>query len=491
MRDILEQVANGKTKFEPLDHDRDSLREFQRIANRIISAEKRGYLSQVVPSKIPVRGDLVFNHVTVIGGLTFEGEQFVSQLGPSSLGGDPVPMDDHTYDNIRKVILDIINRTVNVVYEPNQYEHIIEGVTEVFSRLEGWHDGNTSIRNPVCLSQADCDLTFEILNDLKREGIIVDGLNRDNPGPPFFRLAPKSKPMPKDQSPTKTEKLVFISHSSVDEDLADKLVDMLSDALHLRRSDFVCTSVEGSKLQGGANTDDVLRHEIREVPAFLSLLTPQSFASTYVLFELGARWLCEKHHIPLLAKGAETQLLKEPLKAKNALHLSKDTNVLQLVDNLASIIDRRPEPPNSYLKKVRAVVEVSRKGEIQEIIRLANIRLRECVDIVKAAGNLQAGIGEVRGFQRSWNRTREEVVVIVNDVLASHADLGIVGQPASNGWLDQNANGQSPYSVMQAQRRGTHVVRVVGHGDRLTALAFEQLENPSCMIVVEAHYNPY
>lgn len=155
----------------------------------------------------------------------------------------------------------------------------------------------------------------------------------------------------------KSSKLIFVSHSSADDDLATALVDMLCTALHLRVGDFLCTSVDGAKLRGGDDTDDVLRHQIRELPAFLSLLTPKAVTSTYVLFELGARWGSEKHHIPLLAKGAGSEVLKEPLKATNALRLSKEADVLQLVDDLGNVLNRTPEPASSYHQKMLTVVE--------------------------------------------------------------------------------------------------------------------------------------
>jgi hypothetical protein len=176
------------------------------------------------------------------------------------------------------------------------------------------------------------------------------------------QAASSGAPSDVEPQPAKTNKLIFISHSNFDRDLADALVDMLCAALHLRRSDFLCTSVEGAKLRGGDQTDTVLRRAIREVPAFLSLFTPKAVASTYVLFELGARWGNEKHHIPLLAKGAGPGEIKDPLKATNALQLSEDNEVLQLVEDLAPIIQRKPEPANSYLKKAQKVAEISRAG---------------------------------------------------------------------------------------------------------------------------------
>jgi hypothetical protein len=289
----------------------------------------------------------------------------------------------------------------------------------------------------------------------------------------------------------KTSKRIFVSHSSEDEDLAEALVEMLCAALHLRRSEFVCTSVEGAKLRGGDDTDNFLRREISETPAFLSLLTPKAVTSTYVLFELGARWGSGEHHIPLLAKGAGTDVLKEPLKAKNALRLSEEANVLQLVEDLAVLLGCTAEPPNSYLKKVRDVAQISSAGEIVEIERLARMRLRECVDILKNAGSLESGLGEIRGLQRSLKQKREEVVVIVDDRIALHANSGAVNQDANiHGWPDQKSNGRPCYPSMKSQRRGIRIAQIVNQGARQTALAFETVDNPGCMIVAEAHYHP-
>jgi hypothetical protein len=152
---------------------------------------------------------------------------------------------------------------------------------------------------------------------------------------------------------------IFVSHSSADQDLAEALVDLLCQALHLRRADFLCTSVPGSKLQGGDHTDCTLRRAIVEVPAFLSILSPKAVTSTYVLFELGARWGIDKHHIPLLARGAGAELLKEPLKSTNALKLSSEHDVLQLVTDLARILAINSEPPASFISRVKDVVRIS------------------------------------------------------------------------------------------------------------------------------------
>lgn len=161
----------------------------------------------------------------------------------------------------------------------------------------------------------------------------------------------------------KSSKRIFVSHSSADRDLAEALVDLIGEALSIPRSEILCTSVDGAKLRGGDNANDVLRAEINQVPAFISILTRKAVSSTYVLFELGARWGCNKHHIPLLAKSAGTEVLKAPLD-KHAQKLNVESDVLQLIHDLAHVLNQPEQPANSYIKKAHRVVELAGEAEI-------------------------------------------------------------------------------------------------------------------------------
>jgi Mrp family chromosome partitioning ATPase len=228
-----------------------------------------------------------------------------------------------------------------------------------------------------------------------------------------FREASIVEPMPE----MKNSKLVFVSHSSVDEDIAEALVDLLCTALPLRRADFRCTSVAGAQLGGGDITDDRLRREIREAPAFLSLITKQSFASTYVLFELGARWGSGQPHIPLLAKGAGVEVLKEPLKATNALQLNDENNVLQLVHDLAGILGRKSEPPHSYINKVRKVVEISIAGvasqslETKERLTIDQIERLPKVPLIMTIPQIGKNWNEANSLSWFYTGLRDRLLV--------------------------------------------------------------------------------
>jgi hypothetical protein len=158
-----------------------------------------------------------------------------------------------------------------------------------------------------------------------------------------------------------TELQLFISHASSDGDTAKALVELFEKALKLPARAIRCTSVDGYRLPVGADTDEQLRREIFVAKAFVGLLTPRSVTSAYVLFELGARWGAKRHLAPVLARGADAQLLAGPLSSLNTLRLSRREEVLQLVEDISEYLELPLEPLASFQGAVDAVVAVSNR----------------------------------------------------------------------------------------------------------------------------------
>ena len=98
------------------------------------------------------------------------------------------------------------------------------------------------------------------------------------------------------ESAPKADKAVdiFISHSSGDLEFTKQLLALLRSALRLPAASIRCTSVDGHRLTGGADTDEQLRREVHDATAFIGVISATSLNSMYVAFELGARWGAEK-----------------------------------------------------------------------------------------------------------------------------------------------------------------------------------------------------
>ncbi len=156
---------------------------------------------------------------------------------------------------------------------------------------------------------------------------------------------------------------IFISHSSSDATVAEKLVALFRSALNLGARDIRCTSVEGHRLPAGADIDDVLRAEILSVPVFIGLVSHASFESAYVLFELGARWGANRHLIPVLAPGVNASILKGPIAGLNAVSCGVAAQLHQLVQDVSEFLGVESERPDAYQSIIEEIVAGGSRGQ--------------------------------------------------------------------------------------------------------------------------------
>jgi hypothetical protein len=136
---------------------------------------------------------------------------------------------------------------------------------------------------------------------------------------------------------------------------------LLRTAFTIPRDKILCTSVDGYRLPGGVDTDDELRAAVLQSTTLVGIITPASQRSSYVLFELGARWGTNKHLIPLTAKGVSAGELKGPIAGKNALDCSSRPSVQQLIGDLGTILEMDPERADVYDKHLGRVVRAAKR----------------------------------------------------------------------------------------------------------------------------------
>ena len=151
---------------------------------------------------------------------------------------------------------------------------------------------------------------------------------------------------------------IFISHSSSDLEFAKLLLALLRSALRLPAASIRCTSVDGHRLPGGADTDEQLRREVHDATAFIGIISAASLNSMYVAFELGARWGAQRHLLPLLTPGADASILSGPLAGVNALRSDNASQLHQMIDEVGNLLGVEPERAQVFQAEIDALLSV-------------------------------------------------------------------------------------------------------------------------------------
>jgi hypothetical protein len=157
---------------------------------------------------------------------------------------------------------------------------------------------------------------------------------------------------------------IFISHRHKDVKIAEAVVNLLESAFQIEKNDIRCTSVQPYTLPSGEQSSEKLRTEISAAEVVIGLLTPDTRESNYVVAELGAAWGCNVAIFPLLARGATYEHVPEPLNERNCLSLQKESDCLQLIDDIAkkSSLTRRAEVSGRVTRDAKSLSEIANES---------------------------------------------------------------------------------------------------------------------------------
>jgi hypothetical protein len=152
--------------------------------------------------------------------------------------------------------------------------------------------------------------------------------------------------------------LVLISHTNKGKMLAEALIELLQAGLGLLPSHTLCSNVNEYWTAEGVNTEAHLRAEVSAAKVVIGLITPRSLSSTYVLFELGARWGAGLPMIPLLV-GVSANELRGPLSFLNAAYTNDDAHLHQLLRDVGEQLKMRVQNPAACQKHLNKVKELA------------------------------------------------------------------------------------------------------------------------------------
>lgn len=150
---------------------------------------------------------------------------------------------------------------------------------------------------------------------------------------------------------------LFVSHSHQDGEIAARLVRVLESGLEIPRGELRCTSLPGYKLSLGAIPQEQLRRELGSAACIVGIVTPNSVASPWVLFELGAAWAQSKAAIPLLGGRLSDDDIPGPFRGAAGAPLDREATYDQLIDELADALGWLRKRHPSLRDDIRALVQ--------------------------------------------------------------------------------------------------------------------------------------
>ena len=133
------------------------------------------------------------------------------------------------------------------------------------------------------------------------------------------------------------QKMLFISHSEKDIEVASKLIDFIESSLNTEEIDIRCTSVPGYQLPFGKTISQQLKEDIHKSLILIVLINKNSLKSNWVLFELGAAWALGLTIIPILGDNLTYKSLPGPLSSQSCIEISSDGASNRLRDAIKQI----------------------------------------------------------------------------------------------------------------------------------------------------------
>ena len=120
---------------------------------------------------------------------------------------------------------------------------------------------------------------------------------------------------------------IFISHSTKNKELVERLVEFLRSGMGIENSKIFCTSINGT-LPTGKDFVQIIKQEVKEREMVIALITPEYLESQFCMMELGAAWIEAEYLCPILAGGVEYRDLSEsPLQGIQMRKIDKEEDL--------------------------------------------------------------------------------------------------------------------------------------------------------------------
>ncbi|MGK7899655.1 MAG: hypothetical protein AB4372_40080 [Xenococcus sp. (in: cyanobacteria)] len=178
---------------------------------------------------------------------------------------------------------------------------------------------------------------------------------------------------------------IFISHSHLDEEIADLLIDFLSESIEISKKEIRCTSDPNHGLDfSSSSISDQLKNDLNNAGALIIIATIDSLRSPWILFEVGSFWTTDKLVAPIIGPGLTFADLPGPLKGYRSIRIEDEDvsyQLNELINQLSrklnlkqsGVTRRRDKKLEAFISHFRAwksqlpVLDVSQQENIEDL----------------------------------------------------------------------------------------------------------------------------
>lgn len=130
---------------------------------------------------------------------------------------------------------------------------------------------------------------------------------------------------------------IFISHSSADIDIVEKVIDIL-EAIGVPSDKIFCSSFEGYGIRLGSDFLQVIKEELDNNVLVLFILSSNFYSSAICLCEMGATWVKTNMHIPILVPPFEYGDIQGVIPTTQGMKINEKEKLNSLKDSVMEFI---------------------------------------------------------------------------------------------------------------------------------------------------------
>lgn len=175
-----------------------------------------------------------------------------------------------------------------------------------------------------------------------------------------------------------TDPKIFISHSSLDSNIVEKVIDIL-EAIGVPSSKIFCSSFEGYGIKLGSDFLEVIKEKLDGNVLVLFILSSNFYSSVVSLCEMGATWVKTNNHIPILIPPFEYNDIKGVIPTTHGMKINEKDKLNSLKDIVSEFMSI--EPMNT------SVWERKRDNVLKEVKKILDSGIPETKEETKSQKN--------------------------------------------------------------------------------------------------------